>query len=518
MSTSIPLPEWLGTNCDRPAHAKIVATLGPASESPDVLERLIDAGASVFRLNFSHGGLEAQGVRLQNVRAAAERLGRPIAVFGDLQGPKIRVEQVPDLDPEGGIVVEAGQDVVFRTGHAEASIQDGVPTFTTTFDPITRDVEPGQRVLVNDGAIRMLAVDRAEGQWLRCRVTVGGRVTSRKGINLPESNISAPAIAEADWACVRWAVDNGLDYLALSFVRSAREVWSLKDRLRGMAMGGDDAGEGGIPVISKIEKPQALTNLEEIIEASDGVMVARGDLGVEMDAAQVPVAQKHIIARCRDWGKPVIVATQMLETMIEAHAPTRAEASDVANAVFDGTHAVMLSGETAVGKHPPLVVETMRRIVQVAEVHYDKLPARFPAPKKLPELAYRSAALAHGASQIARTIDAKLVCVWSQRAGMATYLSQHDVRAPIVACTTSRTSARRMCLLGGVIPVEMNVPGDGSLAAWTDAMEALILERNLAERGASVVLIAGKPLGSVDSQDTLAILRVGDPNSGFRPY
>lgn len=512
------LPSWLPMCKARPPHAKIVATLGPASDSTEMIEQLIEAGVSVFRLNFSHGELADQDKRLANLRKAIETVHRPIAILGDLQGPKIRVSSVPDLDEQGGIVVEPGQDILFRAGQGVATLEGDMAVFGTTFDRIFYDVEPGQRVLINDGMIRMLAVDRVEGVSLRCRVIVGGRVTSRKGINLPESTLHTPGLTERDWACVEWAAANELDYLALSFVRTAEEIVRLKTRVdelcanRPVHPGVDPS----IPVIAKIEKPEALHNLDEIIKAADGIMVARGDLGVEMDAAQVPIAQKYIVSRCVEFGKPVIVATQMLETMIENATPTRAEASDVANAVFDGADAVMLSGETAMGKHPQLVVETMTRIIQVSEARFDQLPHQA-KPDLLKELPYRSAAMALGAWHIALQADAKAVACWSQRGGMASYLTTKDFRVPIVACTSSEVSAKRMALLGGIIPVLMDPPTSGTLGEWTELMEDLLVERGIVEAGDQVVLVAGKPLGSVVAQDAVALLRIGDDQSGFRP-
>ncbi|MEM9374138.1 MAG: pyruvate kinase, partial [Planctomycetota bacterium] len=271
-----------------------------------------------------------------------------------------------------------------------------------------------------------------------------------------------------------------------------------------------------IPVISKIEKPQALTNLEEIIDASDAIMVARGDLGVEMDVAAVPVAQKHILAACADKAKPCIVATQMLETMIENASPTRAEASDVANAVFDGADAVMLSGETAVGQHPDIVVDTMRRIIQTAETRIDEISGRGHVPSRLEEYPHRSAALAHGTWHIADELGAKCVAVWSQIGGMARYLSQHNFRIPIYAYTSSRVAARRMALYGGVTPVCIEPEGQGRLRDWTTTVEDRVRQDGIVNEGDAVVLIAGKPLGEVRAQSTLAILRIGDPDSGFR--
>ncbi|MEZ6243402.1 MAG: pyruvate kinase [Phycisphaerales bacterium] len=504
----------------RPTHTKIIATLGPATDDPVVLERLIDAGVSVFRINFSHASLDAHATRLELVRSVTARASRPVAVLGDLSGPKIRIGDVPDVDPEGGVILEAGQDVALRPGHGPATFDDSLAIFDTTLTRIADDVEPGQRVLINDGAIRLLAVDREPGRELRCRVTVGGRVTTHKGINLPDTDLKIPAITPRDWECVEWAVRRGLDFLALSFVRSADEIFALKNKLAELCSVDhqwSDAQVGlQIPVVAKIEKPQALANLRAIVEASDAIMVARGDLGVEMDVAHVPVAQKEIIATCHSVGRPVIVATQMLETMIESPIPTRAEASDVANAVFDGADAVMLSAETAVGKRPGLVVDTMRRIIEAAEDRLLQVPIlQLPHPE-LPEFAHRSAAMAHGALHIAREAHARLVAVWSQAGGMAGYLSRLDLTIPILAYTSSPVAARRMTLLGGVVPVRADPPEDGSLRAWTDMVESHVVDHNLAVNGDSVVLVGGKPLGSITAQDAVSILRVGNAGSGFR--
>lgn len=518
------LPILLGTTTKAtPPHAKIVSTLGPASDSPEMVRKLIDAGVGVFRLNFSHGGLDDQLKRLETVRRVTEEAGRPVCVMGDLQGPKMRVGTVPDFDPGGGLMVEAGDDVLFRAEQGEAerngSGDDIVAVLGTTFNAIFSDVVVGQRVLINDGAIRMLVVDRREGEWLRCRVTLGGRITSNKGINLPETDLKMPAITPRDWKCVEWGVAHGIDAFALSFVRRAEEILDLREKIEGMVSAdreiGDDPLANRIPIVAKIEKPQAIERLDEILEAADGVMVARGDLGVEMETQQVPVAQKYILERALRVGKPAIVATQMLESMIESPMPTRAEASDVANAIFDGADAVMLSGETAVGKHPDLVVETMRHIIEAAEAWIDHLPHE-PNENELPEYTFRSVAMALGAWHVAKKAGVKLVAVWSESGGMARYLSQTNFRIPILAFSSSRSACRRMNFLGGVVPIESPPPADGTLASWTDEVEKLVIERGYAEKGDAVVLIAGKPLGSVLGQDTLAVLRLGDPGSGFR--
>jgi len=508
----------------RPAYTKIVATIGPASDSPEMLARLIEAGVSVFRLNFSHGRFEEHAERLRRIRQAAGELQTPVAVLGDLQGPKLRVTRVPDLSEQGGIIVETGSDVIFRRGVEEAFLdeREGAPVLGSTFDPLFTDVEPGQRVLINDGAVRMLAVDCIPGEQLRCRVTFGGQITSGKGINLPESTLSVPAITEKDWTCVQWAAEHGIDYLALSFVRTAEEIRQLKDRLEELVPAGSSSPERGmgahIPVMAKIEKPQAVKNIDAIVQEADAIMVARGDLGVEMDVAAVPTAQRMIIAKCVEHGKPVVVATQMLESMITSASPTRAEASDVAGAVLQGADAVMLSGETAVGKHPALVVETMRRIIAVTEEGVRDAPPGPGTLPKLEELPYRSAALASGAWHIAREAHAKVVVVWSQNGGMARYLSRNDFRIPILAYTSSTVAARRMTLLANVYPIVTAPPTSGTLSEWTDVVERDLRARELAGDGDIAILIAGKPLGGVRAQDLLALLRVGDRASGFRAH
>jgi pyruvate kinase len=513
----------------RPTRAKIVATLGPASESPEMVRRLIEAGVSVFRLNFSHGDLEGHARRLATVRRISGELRVPVAVLGDLGGPKIRVGTVPNaLSASGGVELCAGQDVLLCRGIAEACIQgsgeSAAALLPVMYAPLIDEVKPGHRVLINDGAVRMLAVERAaDGANLRCRVTVGGLVTTGKGINLPDSELSVPAITERDWACVEWAVGQGLDFLALSFVRNAAEVRELKDKLAGMCAACESAEEPGgvgrgaaIPVVAKIEKPQALAALEEIVDVADAIMVARGDLGVEMDIAQVPVAQKKIIDCCQRHGRPCIVATQMLETMIQSPMPTRAEASDVANAVFDGADALMLSAETATGKHPDLVVETMRRIIRAAEARMDEMPEQESPPARLVETGYPTAALAHGAWHIARDIRARLIVCWSQSGGTARYLSQNDFRAPIVAYSSSPVATRRMALLRNVSPVHAAAPA--GLGLFTDLAEREMLARGWVKKGQPVVLLAGKPLGQVKATNSIAILYIGDPDGGYRSH
>ncbi|MFN8729219.1 MAG: pyruvate kinase, partial [Planctomyces sp.] len=435
----------LATNPAQPTAAvptlvKIVATIGPACDTPEMVARLISAGVGVFRLNFSHGSFDQHEGRLRVIRSVASSMGLPVAVLGDLPGPKIRTGRVDDLDGSGGLRLGTGQEVLIEASNVPARIDRGIPMLGCTYGGIVRDALPGQRVLINDGVIRMLVVasEVHDGAAvLRCAVTTGGVVTSSKGINLPDTDLKIPAITQRDLECVQWAVGQGIDFLALSFVRTPDEVRELKRILAGMCaveFGTDQTGEGSmIPVIAKIEKPQAVANMDAIVKQADGIMVARGDLGVEMDIALVPVVQKQLVAAADNWGKPCIVATQMLESMISSPGPTRAEVTDVANAVFDGADAVMLSGETAVGKFPLVTVETMRRVIDTAEKRITELRHDPSPPRRVIASGYRTAALAHAAWYLARDMHAKAVVVWSQTGGGARYLSQTNFTVPIIA-------------------------------------------------------------------------------------
>jgi pyruvate kinase len=500
-----------------PNLAKIIATIGPASDSPEMVYRLIEAGVAVFRFNFSHGSVEDHARRLKTVREVAAELDRPIAVLGDLPGPKIRVGRVA----AEGIMLEPGQDVLIDGGITD-SVGGAVPVLASRYESIAEEVLPGHKVLINDGTVRLLAtgLDSRDGRAvLRCRVIVGGLVTSGKGINLPGTKLRAPALTEADWNWVEWSVNNAVDFLALSFVRSADEIIKLKDRLASVCAADRRANDSGkpasIPVIAKIEKPEALEHIEAICEASDGIMVARGDLGVETDVAQVPMAQKRLIACADSWGKPCIVATQMLETMTTSATPTRAEASDVANAILDGADAVMLSAETAVGAHPTLVVETMRRIIAAAEQGLSERQAEPSPPRRIVETRYRTTALAHAAWYAARDYGAKAVVVWSESGGAARYLSQTGFRLPILAYSSSAIQTRRMALLRGVTARRAEIPPKNSLAVWNRAVDADLLSLGWVAEGDAVVLLAGQPLAVTGSVNLIALHRVGDRASGF---
>jgi pyruvate kinase len=489
----------------RPPLTRIVATLGPASAAPAMIERLIEAGVSVFRLNFSHGDLSEHQARLDAVRAAADRLSRPVAVLGDLPGPKIRIGRCAHP-----IEVETGSTVIVQRAPIIAEGTASPFRLSSTYPPIVDDARPGERVLINDGAVRMLVVDRCADE-IRCTVTQGGTISSGKGINLPESTISAPAVSDRDLECAAWAVARRIDFVAMSFVAAADDVRSLRSALNRAAERA--AGGGGEPapppIVAKIERPVAVRDIDAIVEAADAVMVARGDLGVEMDLARVPVVQKRILAAAQAWGKPGIVATQMLESMIEHPQPTRAEASDIANAIFDGADALMLSGETAVGRHPLLAVEIMRRIAAETEAYLAAQPQGESPPRRLVESRYRTAALAHGVWTIAQDIAARFIVVWSQRGGGARYLSQNNFTVPIISVSTDDGALRRMQLLRGVIPVHMPLPQ--GLDHFRAMVDEYLLATGWAAPGDRYICVAGEPLGEPGVTNGLSIHTVGRP-------
>ena len=506
-----------------PLLTTIVATIGPASESPDIVADLIRAGVGVFRFNFSHGDLETHAARLATVRRVSDELGCAVACLGDLQGPKIRIGRIPAgvgrPHPSGGGAVlarEAGL-IILKKGIAEAferpDVRGALPVLPLTYEPLVDEVEPGHAVLINDGAVRLTAVER-RGDELICRVVVGGVISSNKGINLPDSSLTTPAITERDWECAAWAVAHDLDFLALSFVREAADVIQLREGLAGMCRAATErrAPSAGawIPIIAKIEMPQAVKNLDPIVDASDGVMVARGDLGVEMDLAQVPFIQKRIVGTCRQFGKPCIVATQMLESMIENAVPTRAETTDVANAILDGADAVMLSAETATGRHPLATVRTMARIAAAAEGHQAAQPQVHRPPTRLSESHRATAALASGAWQIANELGVKAVVCWSQHGGTARYLSQNRFLIPVVVYTSDGPTARQMALHHGLTPVLSAPPPSGTLADWNRAVDQYLLTQGLVKAGEPILLIAGKPLGKAKRTNALAIHKVGE--------
>ncbi|OQA01120.1 MAG: Pyruvate kinase I [Planctomycetes bacterium ADurb.Bin412] len=464
---------------------KIVATLGPASSQPEQLEALIASGVDVFRMNFSHGDLEKHAEVLRNLNQIRAKHHRTTAVMGDLCGPKIRTSKI---EPEGQ-ELHPGDEVTIHAGLETGS----AVCFGTNYSNFFRDVEVGQRVLIDDGQISMEITQQFKDKVI-CRVDIGGFLFSHKGINLPDTHISVPSITERDWQCVDWAIEHQLDFLALSFVRSDSDIQQLAKYIH--------KADSTIKVIAKIEKPEALEHLENIVHASDAVLVARGDMGVEMDLAQVPLYQKRITQLCRRLGKPVIVATQMLQSMIENPTPTRAEVSDIANAIMDYTDAVMLSGETAIGKYPLHAVRTITKIAKVTESFMDQIDLPRPKIETNHELAV-TAAIARTVAQMIDEIGAKLVAVWSQTGSTAQLLSKARIDVPIIAMSSDEFACRQMSLHYGVIPVCIPVPGD--IREFSDLADKLSLENQLAQPGDPVVLIAGRPLGAPGTTNAIMV-------------
>jgi pyruvate kinase len=456
-------------------RTKIVATIGPASRDPRVLERLVQAGANVLRLNFSHGTHEEHLQVIQAAREIGARLHRPLALLQDLSGPKIRTGLV------GGDAIEL-RDGTRITITTDETVVGTPELISTTYAPLPRDVGPGDRILLDDGNLE-LRVLSAAGERVDCEVVHGGPLRSHKGMNLPGARLSAPALTEKDRRDLAFGLPHGVDYVALSFVRRAEDLAEVKALIRSLG--------GNTPVIAKIEKPEAVENLAAILEATDGVMVARGDLGVELGTEEVPTAQKRIIAMANAAGKVVITATQMLESMIENPRPTRAEASDVANAILDGTDAVMLSAETAAGRYPVEAVETMARIADYTEEH--ALPAaRRPVPKGPGTAVTRS--LARVAASVADELGGKVIVAFTESGLTARLLSGFRPRVPVVAITHEDRVYRQLALWWGVVPVKSEVveSTDELLAAGEERLRA----RGLVTKGDTILMLSGHSLAA----------------------
>ena len=475
-------------------RTKIVATMGPAVADREVLQTLLHAGVDVCRLNFSHGTPDGHSAMLANIREAAAELGRPIAVLGDLCGPKIRLGEIADMDGSGGMPIEAGQELILQREPVVG--RDGV--VSSTWPGIVEEVVPGERVLIEDGLLRFLCMDKSRDRLvLQC--SAGGVLKSRKGINLPNTKLSLPSLTDRDRHYLQWTIDNELDYVALSFVRRPEDVSELRTLMQ--------AGGSRAAIIAKIEKAEAIEQIDAILAAADGLMVARGDLGVEMDLPQVPIIQKQLIRACRNAGKPVIVATQMLQSMIESSSPTRAEVSDVANAIFDGADGVMLSGETAVGRFPIGVVHMMGRVADVTEQdmarrHLYEQPSPY-SDEPLP----LGAATARAVRRLAEEIRCNLVVVYSQTGETARLFARQRFAVPVVALCDDAVTLRQLNLFYGVLPIAMPMPADA--ARLLEQADACLQERKLAEKGDTIVLVAGRALGAPGSMNGIIVHTVG---------
>lgn len=443
---------------ERPlVKTKIIATVGPACETPTQLRELVQAGVDVFRLNFAHGEHQWLKNIVSAIRQVSVELERPVGILGDLSGPKIRLGLLPD---EGICCLQGGRFKFARTP------EPGDPTtLTSNYEPLVDDLAVGDGVLLADGTVRMRVIEKDEaGEFVVCVVEQPGIIRSRQGLNLPGVILSTPALTEKDHADLAWAIQNELDYVGLSFVRAAADIRLLREAIAG------HAPQHPPHIIAKIEKMEAVSDIEQILAETDAVMVARGDLGVEVDIARVPLLQKRIIRLCNQCSIPVITATQMLDSMQENERPTRAEASDVANAVLDGSDAVMLSGETAIGNHPAKVVAVMSRIAQEAEriVARDRDGDRHTHSRKRATLLTESVTL--GAATAAEHLEADLIVVATHSGRTAMALSKQRSPVPILALTERPDTARRMCLYWGVTPVEtqaVEMPA-GELVCFVD--------------------------------------------------
>jgi len=474
-------------------RAKIVATLGPATSSYESIRAIIDAGVDVARMNLSHGSYDVHEAVYANVRKAADDAGKAVAVLVDLQGPKIRLGKFADgpHDLAVGDIFKITTEDILGTKEIVG----------TTFKGLPQDVAPGDFLLIDDGKVKVRVVE-ADDTVVTTEVIVAGPVSNNKGINLPGVAVNVPALSEKDEEDLRWGLKLGADLIALSFVRNAEDIVRVHEIM---------AEEGRkVPVIAKIEKPQAVDHLEAIVDAFDAIMVARGDLGVELPLEAVPIVQKRTVELARRMAKPVIVATQMLESMISSPVPTRAETSDVANAILDGADAVMLSGETSVGAYPVITVQTMAKIVTSTEEHgLERIPPLGTKPRT------QGGAITLAAAEVADFVDAKYVCIFTESGDSARRMSRLRFRVPMKAFTPDEAIRRRMALIWGIESyVTPRVTHTDSMYAQVDAV---LLEEGLAEVGDKVVVISGSPPGIPGGTNDLRVHVVGDAVNAVAP-
>ncbi len=474
-------------------RAKIVATLGPATSSYEQIRAIVEAGVDVARMNLSHGSYDVHEEIYKTVRKVAADTGKAVGIFADLQGPKIRLGRFAD----GPVMLEKGATFSITTD----DILGDVNICGTTFKGLPADVKVGDLLLIDDGKVTLRAT-AVSPTTVTTVVDIAGVVSNNKGINLPGVAVNVPALSEKDEEDLRWAIRLGVDMIALSFVRNASDIVRVHEIM-------EEEGKF-LPTIAKIEKPQAVEALEEIIDAFDGIMVARGDLGVELPLEQVPLVQKRAVELARRWAKPVIVATQMLESMVTASRPTRAEASDVANAVLDGADALMLSGETSVGEFPVETVEVMARIIESTEEN---------GMERIPDLGTRphthSGAVCLAAVEIAELLGSKYVCVFTESGDSLRRVSRLRSSVPTLAFTPSETVRNRLSLVWGAQTYLV------SPVTHTDEMmhqvDEIVIAEGACKIGEEVVVVAGTPPGIPGSTNTLRVHRVGDAVNAAAP-
>ena len=465
---------------------KIICTIGPASKSVDILSELVDSGMNVARLNFSHGTYESHQEVIDNVKQVRKNKKKPIAIMLDTKGPEIRIGK---FENNLNFLLEAGSQIIFTSEDVIGTKQ----RVSISYKNLWKELEVGQKILVDDGAITLM-VKEIVNQDIVCETVVGGKLSSNKGVNIPYIHLNMPYMSEKDKNDILFGIKNEVEYIAASFVRSKEDVLILRDFLN------NNGGER-IKIISKIENLEGIDNFDSILEVSDGIMVARGDMGVEVPYAQIPGIQKRFIRKCNEWGKIVITATQMLESMTNNIMPTRAEITDVANAVFDGTSAVMLSGETTVGKHPVLVVKAMYKIVEQAEkdnmgVDVDRKYVKGDKPN----------AICDGACVIARDLGAKAIVAISKYGNTAILVAKYRPKQLIVGATPCRRTYQQLAMVWGINPILTSIQ-----YTEEDLMKntiEVLKEYGYAEKGDTVVVTAGLPLNESGSTNFLKVLEV----------
>jgi len=471
-------------------RVKIVCTIGPASSSEEKLEQLLRAGMDVARLNCSHGTTEQRIETVRRLRATSAKAGRPVCVFLDLRGPRLRMGELP---PEGRMI-EPGDEIRLRTEDPAESDGDALPVQSPF---LAAGVGAGQPIFINDGNIELIVLE-TDGVTVRCRVERGGRITSHKGINAPGANLAVPILEQEDLQDLRIMIREGVDAIAMSFVRNPNDIAQVRTAAR--------AFNPKIPLISKLETSQALEHLEGILEASDAIMIARGDLGVERPPEEVPILQKRLIAAANRHGRPVITATQMLESMVEHQRPTRAEASDVANAVFDGTDCVMLSAETSIGKHPVKTVQIMDRILRVAEEEW--LLTREGRPLERASMD-PVLAISEAACHAAERLNARKIAAFTRTGRTAAAVSRCRPKCPVIAFSPNEQVLRLANLLWGVTPRHM--PTMENTEQLVEALDRHLLEQNLAAPGDTIIIVAGIPLAAQPPTNFIKAHQVGAP-------
>jgi len=469
---------------------KIVCTIGPASESLEMMKKLIEAGMNVARLNFSHGDFEEHGNRIKNIRQASKELGKTVAILLDTKGPEIRIGKLKEEPIE---LVE--NEYLTLTTEEILGDKDRIHV---TYKNLPNDVKVGSTILIDDGLIGLTVVD-IQGTEIKCRIVNGGQIKGRKGVNVPGVKISLPGITDKDAADIVFGIEQGIDFIAASFVRKASDVLEIRELL-------EKHNASHIQIISKIENQEGVDNLDEILEVSDGLMVARGDLGVEIPAEEVPLVQKRMIEKCNLVGKPVITATQMLDSMQRNPRPTRAEASDVANAIFDGTDAIMLSGETAAGKYPVESVRTMARIAERTEaaLNYREIFHRLSNAQEISV----TEAISQAVAKSALDLNANAIITATESGYTARMVSKYRPKAPIIAVTPNEDVMRRMALNWGVLPVK------GEHVPSTDIMFEMAvdsaLKTKVVQPGDLVVITAGVPVGRSGTTNLIKIHHIGE--------